>query len=221
MLLAALLAALLKKQRTGEGSYLDISMTDAVVSLQAMSLADFQVNRTEPERGNTPLSGGLPNYNVYVCNDKKWIALGSLEPKFWEPFCHKVNQENWISAPFLPAAERQRVIAEVQAMFQQKSQKEWLDFFSDMDICLSPVKNMQEVLEQQQLRNNQRAQSHLVDGKQELTTLQFPVTFPSESKHSRWQAPELGEDSYALLKSIGYDDDQITTLVSKGIIRIA
>lgn len=221
MLLAALLAALLKKQRTGVGSYLDISMTDAVIPLQAMSLADFQVNRIEPERGNTPLSGGLPNYNVYECNDKKWIALGSLEPKFWEPFCRKVNQENWISAPFLSPAERQKVSAEVQAMFHRKSQKEWLNFFSDMDICLSPVKNIQEALENQEFRNRQVFECHLVNGKPELTTLRFPVAFAPENKQPRWQAPELGEDSYALLKSIGYDDDQITALVSKGIIRTA
>src|SRR5438309_2759608 len=76
----AILAAIVAREVTGRGQYVDMAMSDGVTSLLAMATGQFFGGGHSPERGADFLNGGIPAYNVYECADRKWLSIGSLEP---------------------------------------------------------------------------------------------------------------------------------------------
>ena len=99
------LAALTARQQQGVGQHVDVSMTDGAMPLLQSVFAMHVGQMAEAVRGSAPLSGGLPNYGVYPCQDGRYVALGTLEPKFWTKFCRLVEKPDWIGfmAPQSPA----------------------------------------------------------------------------------------------------------------------
>jgi alpha-methylacyl-CoA racemase len=78
-----LLAAVIGARSSGHGSFVDVSMMDGALALQTVTLSALREHGTLPRRGAGPLSGALPNYNVYRCRDGKYLAVGAVEPKFF------------------------------------------------------------------------------------------------------------------------------------------
>lgn len=128
MAMNAILAALYQRERTGRGEWVDVAMTDAVAPFTALQFAYYQGTKEIPAPAKFELSGALANYNVYKCADEKFVALGSLEPKFWNKFCAKAGRHDWTER-FLNPAEIASVKQEVKEFFLSKKQQEWLIFF--------------------------------------------------------------------------------------------
>ncbi|HEV2219455.1 MAG TPA: CaiB/BaiF CoA-transferase family protein, partial [Casimicrobiaceae bacterium] len=96
------LAALVARQHTGRGQYVDISMMDGSVALLAQSFATFFAGGQVPKRGETMLDGGIPNYAVYSTKDDKYITIGALEPWFFANLCRALGREDLIPHEFNP-----------------------------------------------------------------------------------------------------------------------
>lgn len=79
----AMLAALHGARASGEGTFLDAAMLDGSLALQTMALAGLNTHGQTQPRGKDMLTGALPNYQIYKCLDGKYLAVGSLEPKFF------------------------------------------------------------------------------------------------------------------------------------------
>ena len=86
-----ILAALMARQHTGRGQFVDISMFDGSVSWLAYHGADWLFAGIEPRGGERPFIGGAPCYNVYRCADGGHVALGIIEGHFWHRFCDAVG----------------------------------------------------------------------------------------------------------------------------------
>jgi len=78
-----ILAALLERQRTGRGRFVDTSMLDGTVSWLSIHLGSFLATGEEPARGRMPLTGGYACYRPYRCADDRYLTVGALEPQFW------------------------------------------------------------------------------------------------------------------------------------------
>ena len=98
-----ILAALRERDASGEGQLVDVSMTDGALSWLAMDAARLLAGGAAPERGRTPLAGGLICYRPYRCADG-WVAFGALEPKFWRAWCEGVGRATSPSASSTPSA---------------------------------------------------------------------------------------------------------------------
>lgn len=139
----AILAADVKKLRTGEGSYIDLSITDALLSL--MSNHILIESMIGEEHGIAKLN------NKYVCyfpcetKDGRFVSLGALEPKFWGNFCQAVNKDEWISEHFSLARQGNQVFEEIKEMFASRTFAEWTQFSKDVDCCLTPVLETSEL----------------------------------------------------------------------------
>jgi alpha-methylacyl-CoA racemase len=81
------LAALMARTQTGRGQYVDISMMDGTLALLAPAFSTFFATNQVPRRGENPTDGGIPNYNVYLTKDDKYITIGSMEPWFFANLC--------------------------------------------------------------------------------------------------------------------------------------
>ncbi|WP_251555468.1 CaiB/BaiF CoA transferase family protein [Neobacillus muris] len=140
-----ILAGLVSKYLTGNGSYHSISITDQLVSLLGNHVLTEQQLGTES--GIPVLNGSIICYALYETRDGRFMSIGALEPKFWRNFCLAHGREEWVSAQFSPTKETNLIYQEVTAIFRQKTFYEWIEFSQRVDCCLAPVLEIGELQE--------------------------------------------------------------------------
>ncbi|MEH6945825.1 CoA transferase [Bacillus sp. JJ634] len=133
----AILGALVKKLRTGEGSYIDLSITDSLFSL--MSNHILIEHATGEQHGISKLNNKYVCYFLYETKDNRFVSLGALEAKFWRNFCTALNKEHWISEHFSLAQPSNPVFEEMKEVFANKTLAQWTQFSHQVDCCLAPV----------------------------------------------------------------------------------
>jgi len=140
----AIVSALFHRAQTGEGSYLDVSMLDALLPLMTIPFSQQQGGMDV--RTANFLSGALVNYNVYATADDRWVALGALEMKFWNAFCQLVECPDWQRSNPMELSIHVFPQRELIDLFRQRTQAEWVALSEGHDVCLSPVRTTEEVL---------------------------------------------------------------------------
>ena len=219
MSVIACLSALLARQTTGVGQFVDVAMMDSVMPLTVTAQALFAATNQPQPRGSLFLSGGLANYNVYPCQDGKYISLGTLEPKFWMKFCQVVKKPNWMNRMIPKGAEDlDAFYAEVSEFFQTQPQKHWVDLGDEHDLLISPVYDIHEVENdpQVQARDMIVEQEHPTAGK--VKTVGVPLKFSDTKATPAWAAPVFGADTQAILTELGYTEEQMQEWEGQKII---
>ena len=143
---AGILAALFARERSGAGASLDISMHDAVLYWMMLPAARELVQGAGVAEGELPTFGRHATYNVYDTKDGQRVALGALEPKFWQTFCDLVGHPEWKTRQNSDAADQGALLDEVRNLFLTRSRAEWLQLFSSHAACLSSVNSPAEAL---------------------------------------------------------------------------
>jgi crotonobetainyl-CoA:carnitine CoA-transferase CaiB-like acyl-CoA transferase len=139
-----ILLALLARDKNGTGQFVDISMHDSVLAMMPADVNIYFGTGQVTRRGESWLTGQLPNYNVYETKDRRHLALGAVEKKFWANICQVLGRED-LTDTFGEPAARDRVFAELIAVFKTKELAEWIKAFDQTDTCVSPVLEMDEV----------------------------------------------------------------------------
>jgi crotonobetainyl-CoA:carnitine CoA-transferase CaiB-like acyl-CoA transferase len=145
------LAAVLGAQWTGQGRWVDVSMTDAVRQHQVILGTDALADGESPAPGASLLNGGVPCYNLYRCADGRWLAVGALELKFWQGVCAVVGREDWAARHWslgeAPGSEAARaLIDELGALIGSRPLAVWVERFAGADCCVTPVLGAHEAL---------------------------------------------------------------------------
>ncbi len=194
------LAALTARQQQGVGQHVDVSMTDGAMPLLQSVFAMHVGQMAEAVRGAAPLSGGLPNYGVYPCQDGRYVALGTLEPKFWAKFCHLVEKPDWIgfTAPQTPA-RRDEYKRQITSLFVSRSQADWVAFGTEQDLLITPILDLADLEHDPHLAARQMilSETHSIAG--DYQTIGVPIKFSVTPAHPSWPAPTLGEDTETVL----------------------
>ncbi|MFK9091081.1 CaiB/BaiF CoA transferase family protein [Bacillus salipaludis] len=140
-----ILAGLVSRFLSGQGSYHSISITDQLVSL----LGNHVIVEKETGEGNgiNVLNGNIISYAIYETMDRRYMCLGALEPKFWQNFCLAHGHEDWIEAHFSKTDAANLVFKEVTALFKGKTFYEWIEFAEKVDCCMAPVLEVGELNE--------------------------------------------------------------------------
>lgn len=211
----AMLAALLGRQRTGRGQYVDVSMFDVMLSMLPVPAAHHFAGATIDVGGKYALSGAYPFYGVYETSDGKFMTLGALEPKFWANFCRKVGRAELIECQFDAEELREKLFEEVRAIFKSRTRAEWIDIMRDADCCCEPVLSMSEAFEHAQTRARE-----MIRESEDMSKELGPAYKMSEVAPRRGTpAPALGENTNELLASIGIPEEQLAQLRETGVIR--
>lgn len=214
-----ILAALMAREKTGRGQFIDAAMTDGVVSLMAVAAAYYFATGVSPGCGTMALNGGAPYYNVYQTKDGGYITIGNNEPKFWANFCQIMGQEDLIAQQEATGGEREKVFAAVQEAFLTKTRDEWFAILKDKDVCVGPVYKMEEVFTDPQIRHRGLLQEmdHPVAGR--IRQVAHPLKFSETPASIRTPAPQFGEHTVELLAQVGYTPAQIEELRRVGAIK--
>jgi len=211
----AMLAALLARERTGRGQYVDVSMFDVMLSMLPIPAAHQFAGATIPVGGKYVLSGAYPFYNVYETGDGKFMTLGALEPKFWANFCLRVGRDDLVARQFDSGERRENLFDEVRAIFKSKSQSDWVDLMRDADCCCEPVLSLSEAFEHAQTRARQMIRESPSITEQLGFSYKLTETPPREVSG----APTLGEHTEALLAEIGVTEEERRRLSEAGIVK--
>ena len=201
-----ILAAVIEAQRTGQGRYIDVSMTDSVLAHTYFSMLRLNDAGQSAPRGTDLLSGGLPCYATYRCADGKHMAVGALEGKFWKTACEVLGHPDWLKRQW-DASLR----GELAELFATRPRDEWARLFVAVDCCITPILSPEEALANEQISARQMVLN--VDG---LTQFAPPLKMSGFEFSIRQPAPKAGEHNAAILAAAGYSTDEIQRLESAG-----
>ena len=211
---AGILAALHRRAMTGEGGFVDVSMTEGVLGMLAMPLGMAWARGT-PLRRAELLSGAAACYRTYRTQDGRFMALGALEPHFFRRFCEAVGRPE--------LAERQLdqggrgPVEELEGLFLTRTRDAWARLGREHDVCLTPVLEGDEPSQDPQLRARQLfgEVANPWEGKT-LPALATPVRVDGGRVPLR-PAPALGADTDAVLAEAGFTGREIAALRERGV----
>jgi crotonobetainyl-CoA:carnitine CoA-transferase CaiB-like acyl-CoA transferase len=210
------LAALVEARATGRGRFVDVSMLDGVVSWLSIHLGAFLATGVEPSPGVAPLGQGLACYRVYETSDGRYVAVGALEPKFWDALCTAMGVPDLIARQFEPTEGQREVVARIGAAFATATRDEWLERLDALDVCVSPVNTVGEALADPQVRH--RGMLAEVDGEPVGPGPAPKVSGYAAPASGLVGAPGLGEHTDEVLAEGGWSPEEIEALRASGAI---
>lgn len=146
-----ILTAVNHRHVTGEGQYVDVSMTDATFSLNAMFGSDYLTAGQNPEKESSMLTGGS-FYDYYETADNRHISVGSIEPHFFKRLCTTLGGEELFALGCKQDKDSQITFKQTLTdTFKQKSLADWTEIFSEKDACVEPVLSFAEACENEQI----------------------------------------------------------------------
>jgi alpha-methylacyl-CoA racemase len=194
-LVTAILAALVERGRTGEGTRVDVALLDAGLHANLTAwAAEAGGRRAVGER--LPLTGALPCYNLYETADGRKLALGALEPHFWERFCRAVGRHDLLRRQYSSSLRVRRAMKE---LFRGRTRAEWIELLGREDIPVEPVLSAAEARDHPQVE----ARELLATGPDRLPRLAFPARFDGVRPAPGGAVPELGGQTRAVLAEVG------------------
>ena len=205
----AILAAIIYRERTGKGQFIDISMQDCVVPFNSMDGAAYFAGGKVPERESGLLDGG-GIYDYYETSDGKYMSVGSLEPKFFAALCDGLGYPEWRDGKMLK--ENPELVKKTfREKFRTKTRDEWTEIFSHLDACVEPVLTMAEAAEDEHLKERKmwpEVEIPLSGGKK-IREMGSPLKLsacPPEYRHAGY--PE-GYHTAEVLGKLGYSEEEI------------
>ena len=209
------LTALLARDRTGEGQFVDVGMTDGVVSLMIQWVQQYFMDGAAPKPASNRLNGAVPHYNVYQCKDSRWIAIGANEAWFFENVCKLIGRPD-LTEHQHDAGWQDRIRVAFEEGFRTKTAQEWHDLMADADTCVTMIRTFDEVFADPQVLHRQMAMEldHPTVGK--VRQVGFPIKFSGTPATFRTFAGSKGQDTDAVLGELGYTAADIQRLREKG-----
>jgi alpha-methylacyl-CoA racemase len=208
--LVGILAALHERARTGVGRFVDISMTEGSLAFLHMHLGARLMMGAEAgplQRGAEALNGGYACYGLYRTQDDRWLAVGSLEPKFFGGLCAVLDRPDLMPGGYDTAEEGAKTRRELEAIFSSKPIAHWVELFRQHDLCVEPVNEGDEVLNDPQL-----VARGLFVKAGDVMHLKTPLHFgPMPTRPS----PALGADQDVVLREAGFSADEIARLARR------
>jgi crotonobetainyl-CoA:carnitine CoA-transferase CaiB-like acyl-CoA transferase len=178
-------------------------------------LATMHLYTGLPESGFT-YKADLPNYNIYECQDGRFLAVASLEPQFWETFCQIIGRPEWKRTH--PDGSDPAIRNEIAEIIGKKTLAQWLEIFDGTHCCVSPVHSLEEALAY--LPAKERGViTHIVHpllGK--VPQMATPVSAKSTTADAEGLTADPAQETARALRKLGYSRAEIRELSVQQVI---
>lgn len=213
----AVLAALLRRERTGVGELLDVSIADGAFALMSLYVDEYLATGVEPGPGHYILTGRYACYDTYTCADGRHVAVGAIEPQFWRNLVRLLGLEQYADAQL--DDERQDEIRNAMAeRFATRSRDEWVALLGPEDTCVAEVNSVAEATVSDQV-----AARGLIADAVNAEGVEFRQSAPTWAGTVAPDGPyqvrdPLVSDTADLLAAAGMDRERIEQLIESGAI---
>jgi crotonobetainyl-CoA:carnitine CoA-transferase CaiB-like acyl-CoA transferase len=212
--LAGVLMALLRRERTGKGDYLDIAMMDSLIASMPNNYGAAMAEKRQPVAKDERAWGGNAMFRVYETSDGRFVALGGAEVKFATNLLTALGRPDLIELCKLPPGPGQAPVhAFLTQTFRTRTQAEWETWMADKDVAFAPVKTLREGLDDPQVRHREM----VVLGGRGWEHIGVPIKFAEEPGRIDFGLPALGEHSEEILRSVGYTEAELAAMKARGV----
>jgi len=188
--LAGVLMALLRRNETGVGDYIDISMHDATVGAMLNILGPTLAENRQPIPTHERSTGGAAFYRVYETRDGRFLALAGQEPKFIRNLLGALGRLDLAELCERGPGPHQRPVMDFLAeQFRSRTFAEWGTYLANLDVCYGKVNTMPEALADENLR----ARGMVLHDEQGRRHVGPPIRFRDEAASPVLREPRLGE----------------------------
>lgn len=208
-----ILAALLARERTGEGDVVDAAMVDGAASLMLPTYEMLGHGVWADGRAANLLDGGAPFYGTYRAGDDRFLAVGPIEPRFFAALLEGLDLDPALVPDQYDAATWAEVRSLLERAFLSKSRDEWVDHFAGSDACVTPILSLTEAPGHP--HNEARRTFIEVGGIVEPAPA---PRFASGEAEAPTPAHSVGEDTIDILRQIGRDETAIGRLIASGAV---
>lgn len=210
MALSAILMALLKREKTGQGDFIDMSMQDALMAWLPNVTGPVFAEGRAPDVQNERSFGGYAFFRPYETADGKHIALGGVEHKFVETLLTALDRPDLISAAKGPPGPGQLPVkAFLAETFGQRTRDEWETWFEGRDVCFAPILDLHEAFH----RPHVAAREMLTRDPDGNLHIGLPIKFQNEPGGLDFKPPGLGEHTKEVLRESGVPEADIDALI--------
>ena len=212
----AIQAALLRRARTGEGEYLDVSVADGVLQLMALTIDEHLATGHEPGPGRDVLTGRYAFYDTYPARDGKWLAVAAIEPRFWANLCGALGLEKWADHQYDDAVQDE-IRADLRAVFARQDRDAWAAELAPADTCIAPVREIAEIADDPQFAARGSLSEAVHPGHGTFRQV-APVLAGMERPSA--PIPVRGEesDTAELLRAAGVAEPEIEKWLEEGVV---
>jgi crotonobetainyl-CoA:carnitine CoA-transferase CaiB-like acyl-CoA transferase len=193
------------------GVYLDVPLTDAVISWLTIHLAEALALQKPLYPDEVVLTGAYPCYAIYETSDGCYLTVGALEEKFWARLCEALGVPEFTPYQFA-SDKRDEIFTRLREIFRSKTLQEWLEVLDPKEIPVAPVLDLREVIEDPHV-----SERGLI---REDMGIAFPLQIRNslEGRGKGRPAPKLGEHSREILEGLGFAQGEIDRLAREGVI---
>jgi crotonobetainyl-CoA:carnitine CoA-transferase CaiB-like acyl-CoA transferase len=209
----SILAAVIARQRTGAGQYIDMAMSDGVMSLACLAASDYFVSGEPPRPGEHYLSGAFPCYSVYATADDKWLSVACMEPWFWRNLCEVLGCQEFSGEQF-NREKFSEMFDFLRRKLREKTRDEWFAEFKDKEICATPVYGLDEALDDPHNRARDMIAEVVHPEYGRIPQIGVAPKFSETPGSVRTPAPKPGEHTEEILREAGYAPDEIQHLTA-------
>ncbi|WP_326794181.1 CoA transferase [Streptomyces sp. NBC_01808] len=213
------LAALLHRERTGEGQLVTVNMLDAAIAAQMQELSVFTVGGVPQRRGEEPHGHTYIRapYGVFATKDGH-VALAmpdltALAAALELPALARYDADTD------GHTRRDEITELVRGRLPRRTSDEWLEIFTEHGVWAGPVHTYADVVADPQVRHNGSFVTYRHPAEGEVTTPGFPYGFSATPPEVRRGAPLVGEHTREILAELGYPDAQVAGLLDGGAVR--
>jgi len=218
----AILAALLWRERSGRGQYIDCSLLDAQVAALANIASNYLVAGREATRWGTAHESIVP-YQVFPTKDRP-IAIAVANQKLWVAFCKAAGREEWLDDPRFESnprrvENREVLLPLVAALMAERSCDEWMEILVGAAIPCGPVNDMASLFADPQVRHREMIAETAHPTIGALRLVGVPIKYSATPGRVRLAPPLLGEHTNEILSSVlGFSPERIAALRRDGVV---
>lgn len=213
----AILAALMRARRTGEGEYLDVSVADGVLFTTSLWIDQYLATGEEPGPGHDVLTGRYAWYDCYQARDGKWLAVGAIEAPFFANLCRALGLEKWIGHQEDDAVQEE-MRADFRRAFATRDRDDWVRELAPADTCVAPVYSVPELVQDAHFaaRGVFCEAAHPAHGRFRQVG---PVFAGGERERKEHAAlPYAHSDAESLLRGAGFSPEEIEELLGDAAV---
>lgn len=222
--LSGILAALLERQQTGKGVYVEVSLLDTSISQMGYMAQNYWRTGVPPRRMGTAHPAMSP-YQAFETSDG-YLMLGVGNDAQWRRFCGAIQSEALMNDPrFITNAVRvsnfNETVQTVGEIMRTRSTDQWLNLLRSAGVPCSPINTLDQALEHPQVQ----ARSLFVETNHPtlgpIKNVGYPVKFNNKPRQASRHAPLLGEHTKEVLTEMGLSHERIDELLKHGVIEQA